>query len=146
MKKSGFTLVEVLIAMTIGFMIAALVTSVSVATLRDIRTARAHERLQANAISIISSVGYLIKQSARIDVKNPTELEITMPDVTKKTITLSVDHLTLNGAAITSDDVMVTYFKLIEGGQSVRMGFSLQLKNTTTILSATTTLARRNAL
>ena len=153
-KTRGFTLIEMLVAMSVGLLIAITVTAVAISGLRYARTARALERLHSNAFYITDSIGNYIKQSAAFSVDTVTnKLVVSLPDLTSRTISRSgtqicVDTTTppvCSGQIITSSDVQVTSFNVISATNSVRISFTLQAVSTGNTFSAVTTLARRNS-
>ncbi len=87
-----------------------------------------------------------MKQSAGFSLTSPTQLKVTMPDLSVQTISFSGTTVKLNANNITSTDVEVKNFKMVSGAQSVRVMFTLKAVNGTETFSATTTIARRNAL
>lgn len=141
------TLVEVLIALGIGASIATVITLVTSTGLKNMRSGRRAERVQANAIFISDIAAYWIKQGEFFSIAaSPPKLEITLPDASIKIIRLQNNRVTLDGAAITSDDVRVTYLHFKRLARSIRVGFTLQAQGGAENFSATTTIAQRNTL
>lgn len=154
-KKSGFTLIEMLVAMSIGLLITITVTAVAISSLKYVRTARALERLHSNAFYITDTISNLIKQSASTTVPGLTTLKVTAPDLTTKTITLAGGQITIDTTPITyltSTDVSVLYFRVVPALNanhtinSIRVGFTLKSVSQGKIFFATTTFARRNSI
>ncbi len=143
--NKGFTLIEVLVAMVIGIAIALLVASVSLSALKEVRMTKRLERLHSNATYISNTIGYLMKQSADFDVKNPTQAVITSSDLTTNTITLSGTNLTNNGTAINSTDVQVTSLTFTSGARSLRVNFTLKITTGAETFSGVMTVAQRNS-
>jgi type II secretory pathway pseudopilin PulG len=150
-KNKGFTIVELLVAMTIGITLAAVVTGVAVSSMREVRTIKRSERLHSNAVYVTNTLGYLMKQSAGFNLVSPTQITITLPDLTTKTISLSGTTIKLGTDPLTSTDIQVTNFKMLSGANSVRVIFTMKFLNGTELngtetFSGTTTVARRNTL
>jgi prepilin-type N-terminal cleavage/methylation domain-containing protein len=143
----GFTLLETLIALAIGAVVAgilAIVTSVGIA---HIRKAKRVERLQANAVFIANAFSYWTRQGLLASTPSSTQLNLIVPTATSTRVLVfkkDGNRVTLDGAALTTDDVRMERLSLRALPRSVRMGFTLRVQNGSESLSATTTQALRN--
>lgn len=143
---AGFTLIEVLIALSVGATIATIITLVTSTGLKNVRAIKHTERLQANGIFIADALTYWIKQGVYYTIIPPSTLQILLPDSTLKTIAKTGNRVTLDGAALTSDDAQVPYLAFKKLDHSVRFGFTLKYAAGSETFSATTTVAQRNTL
>ncbi|MDO8558301.1 MAG: hypothetical protein Q7S09_03895 [bacterium] len=143
--QSGVTLLEVILVLTIGVAVATMVTLVTSAGLKNIRSAKRLERLHANAVFTTNALTYWIKQGDLLTVTSTTALRIILPDSSIKYIEKSNNRVTLDGNAITTDDAQVTNLTFARFGRSVRFGLSLKARNAPETLSVTSTVAQRNS-
>ncbi len=144
-SESGVTLLELILVLTIGVAVATIVTLVTTAGLKNIRSARRFERLHANAVFTTNALTYWVKQGDLLTVTSSTALRIVLPDSSVKYIEKSNNRVTLDGNALTTDDVQVTHLAFTRFGRSVRVGLSLKARNATETLSVTSTIAQRNS-
>lgn len=141
----GFTIVEVLIAIAVSLIIVGALIEVTFQGLKYIRQVKSWERLQANANLVMDSTAYWVKQASRLETTG-SKLEITLPDLSKKTIEKSGSRINFDGTPFTTGDVNVTALTFVPLAHSVRIAFTLQAPDTGRTLSVTTTVARRNDL
>lgn len=134
--KSGFTLIETLVAIGSGVIITAMIIFVFTTGLKHIRLIKNSEILNSNATFILDKITYLIKhgEDFRVLPASPGDtLEITFPNNSTTSI---------NKSDFETDDINVTTtFKKFQ--RSVQINFIIQVKNTTSTFSATTTIAQR---
>ena len=145
-KNSGLTILETILTITIGVTAAVFMTLTAIAGIKSIRDEKKSERLHANATHIVETVTYLVKQGKIISVPNASTLTVTLPDFSTKTVTLSGNRLTVDGEAITSNDIKLSEITFIKLARSVQMAFTLTTQDGQKIFSATTTVAERNTL
>lgn len=144
--KKGFTLVETIVALSLSLLVCLVVISTAVSSFKVTRTAKELERLHSNALYIANDIGYSVRQSARLSVPNATTLNITLPDLTKKTVTLSGTQILIDGVPITTVDIQVTAFQITSAPSSVKITYSLKSTTGSQTFSAETAFARRNPL
>ncbi|MFA5830408.1 MAG: type II secretion system protein [Candidatus Paceibacterota bacterium] len=138
--SSGFTLVEVLISLALGAFVSIMTLMILTPGLRHVREMRESERLHANAVELVETVSYYVKQSK--DFKDPvssSKLEILFADGTIATVEKIGGNVTLDGQNIATSTTNLA-FRQFE--KSVQMSFTM--KSMTSEFSATTTIARRN--
>ena len=111
--KSGFTLIEMLVALSLGVAIASIIVLVVSSGLKGIRSTKQSERLHANMAAVMDALDYWIKQGDDLIVQVPSTLEVLLPDITIKTFSLIGGAIMLDNAAITTKEVRVTnlYFQ-----------------------------------
>lgn len=141
----GFTLIEVIVGLTIGVVIATVLTLTVSTGLRSMRGAKHRERLHANAVFLTNALDHWVKQGVLLQTPTPSTLAILLPDSSTKTIAKTGNRVTLDGNALTSDDVVVSGLVFSRMTRSVRIAFSMQKAGSSEIFSVTTTVAQRNA-
>jgi len=142
-SKSGFTLVETIVAIGIGLLATTMLFYIFTFGLRNIQTIKNTEKLHSEANFLLNTFTYWIKQGENVTTSGST-LEIEFPDLPLKTITKSVDdRVTLDGTPITSDDIQVTDLNFTGMSRSVQIRFTIEAKNGDENFSATTTIAQR---
>lgn len=144
-KKSGFTLIETIIALTLGLTVVSMITFLSSEGIKDIRAIQQQERLQANAMSLSDSFSYWIKKGEVFNALSSSHLQITMPDSSEKCFEWAEDTINLDEESIVSDDVKVTDLQFIPMEHSVQISFTLENQNSNAKLSTKTTVAQRNS-
>jgi len=146
-KKRGFTLVEVMMGLGISFWVATMIILVTVGGLRNIRTIKDWENLHSNALFLTDVIAYWVKQADQLEVASPSQLQITLPNYSVKTIEKTADNkITIDGGELTDNNVQVTQLNFTHIGRSVRINFTLKGKNSTEVISVNTTIAQRNTL
>jgi prepilin-type N-terminal cleavage/methylation domain-containing protein len=143
-RKSGFTLIEMVIAITISVAITSLIVLVVAQGLRNIRVVKGWENLHSNAAFLVDVTTHWVKKGKDLEAPLPSELLITLPDFSTKSIKKTGDQITVDGRTITTDKVKVTNLNFTPLTNSVRIDFTLEEKTTTKTLSITTTVAQRN--
>ena len=152
-KKFGFTLIEIIIAITIGLTMIMIMAVFSAEGLKQIYLIRSQEQLNETALSITNVFTYWIKQGKDLQTPSPSpsDLHVVLRDVPEKVFSKSGDFITLDGVAITSNNLRVTQLiftpmDLVAGiPQSVRIEFTLQtISSSAPPLNIKTTIARRN--
>jgi len=146
---SGFTLLEVLIALTIGIVVATVFTLLVSSGFARLRASRRLERVQANVGYVAETLSYWAKQSLLLQAPSSTELRVIIPTATSsRTIVFqkTSTRVTMDGAVLTTDDVEITGLGFRNLQRSVRFGITARSKADPSItLSVTSTAARRNS-
>ena len=147
-KWQGFTLLEVLIALTIGIIVATVFTLLVSSGFARLRASRRLERVQANMGYVAETFSYWVKQGLLLQTPSPQELRVIVPTATSsRTIVFQKTgmRVTMDGAALTTDDIEVTNVNFRNFQRSVRFNITARSKADPSItLSATSTTARRN--
>lgn len=145
-QESGFSLIELVIALAVGLIVSGIVIGASVNTLRDIRAVKAAERLHANTVFFIDSVNPLVKQATEMSLVsgNPEKLEFTFSDLSHTIIEKSGDTILLNGTPMLSSDILVQSLIFTDMPRSVKISASLQERRSGKIFMFSTTIAQRN--
>ena len=151
-KESGFSLVEVLVAISINLLIIIIIMAIIIPGLGHIRMIRNDRNLQLTTSSLVNQLSYWIKQASEITVSGDT-LEIELHDNSTRIITKDVnERITIfNGVSteyLTAENIEVKklggldLFK--EMGHSIKIAFTLKVENADEAFSAETTIAKRN--
>lgn len=143
-KNRGFSLIETVIALSMGSFLAMMIVASLATGLKGFRELKRSERAHANAVYLGDAFQYWVKQGKKLELNGASTLEITMPDFSSKTIALSGGRATLDGSPITSEDVEVTSLIFTKLVNSVRMSFSVKSKSGDEAISLITTSAKRN--
>lgn len=141
-NNRGFTLIELIIAMSIGLVISMILLFVAVSGLKYVRETRQRERLQAEAIFLVNKFAFWIKQGTQLDVPNSSELQVKLLDATVKTFKKDGTKILLDGEQLVSDEVLVNNLDFTEMSRSVRIHITLSQSDAS--FDFTTTLAQRN--
>jgi len=139
----GFTLIETLVTLCLGVIVASILTVVTLRGLAVIQTTKQKERLHANAVFFFSTVSYWIKQGKSFAVPNASSIVITLSDGTTKTIMKNGGKVTLDAVAITTDDVLVQNISFTEMTNSFRVGLDVKTSDSGEQFLGTTTIATR---
>jgi len=147
-SKSGFSLVETLIAISLSLLVVTMIVAIVAPGLKYVRIIKNNRILHSNTAFLMNQFDYWIKQGVAINVLTPSTLEIKirLPDssIMTKTITKSGDNITLDGVPLTSDNVKVTNNQIFtKMAHSVRI--SLELAKGDQTFKAETTVAQRNS-
>ncbi len=149
--KKGFTLLELMVALGVGLMIATIVLTTVTIGLRAAQTARRMQKLHSDAIYITDQLAYWMKQSKNFVVSGSgnNTLKVTLKDDTVQTVTLQTvsgeGKIIVNGIAITNSSTNVTALSFSALAKSVLINSTLQSGTTTNQYSFRTTIAQRYA-
>lgn len=152
-QESGFTLIELIVAMAIGTVVGLVVALVSVGGLRTLRVTKGQERLHSNALFITDTIGYWMRQAEDFTViSSPPQLTVELVDGSTKVFSLSGDNEFLYddpadadpATVLTTSDVEVSSLNFTELERSVRVEMTLAQSAGSESLDINTTLARRN--
>ena len=144
----GFTLIEVIVALSIGVLIMTMFMTVISSGFRNIRTTSQTKELHANAVYILNTLTYEIKQaeSLNVDELDSSILKIKPYDSVTKTINMEDESIKLDGVELNNDNVEITGLEFIKMPKSVRINFTIESSTGDQSLPVTTTIAQRNNL
>ncbi len=149
-KKNGFSLVEVLVAISINLLVIVMIMGVVLPGLRHIYMIKNERDLHAATQSLTTQFNYWIKQGADIEVGPANELTIHFIGSPAKTITENGNTIVIiegvDEESLLANNVIVDSLEFTEMDRSVRIEFTLQIDGTEDSFSATTTVAQRNSL
>src|SRR3989344_792237 len=143
-KRAGFSMIELLVALSLSVMTATGLTLTMTQGVKNIRAIQRANRLNANAEFVASTLTYWVKQSAQISSPAASTLDLTLGDFSHKTIALTGTNITLDGSAITGNDIEINNLAFTALKKSVRISYTLKAKNAKETLSVTTTVAQRS--
>ncbi|MBI4114399.1 MAG: prepilin-type N-terminal cleavage/methylation domain-containing protein [Candidatus Niyogibacteria bacterium] len=143
---AGFTLIETMVAIAIGTFIAFMLVGTTTAGLKQMRYSHNSQRLHANAVFIIDAFTYWTKQARILDSPDVQTLTIELSDGATKTLTSDINAITLNGSAITTDDIAINSLTFTKLERSVQIDFELHRNGYDETFHVTTTVALRNDL
>ena len=149
-KEKGFSLVEVLVAISLNLLIAGMIITIASSSLRHIRTIKDHRNLYSTVSFLNNQFTYWIKQGAVVEVDSldSSILYIKPPGSSTTTITKTTiagrDTITIDGNDLISNNIKVGNLVFTEMDHSVRIAFTLNTGNPAKTFSATTTVAQRN--
>jgi len=138
-KSRGFTLIEMLIAISISIIVAMILLMVSTNGLKYAQEIRQSQRLQAEADYLVNKLAYWIRQAKNLPSPGGpfTEFAITLPDNTVKTFKQNGDQIFLDTEALTGNNIQSAEFYIKDRAVKI----NIQFKNN---FSIKTTLAQRN--
>lgn len=147
-NKSGFTLVETLVVINLGLLISVTAIAIFVSGLKQIQSARNLTDLHSNAIFLSNTISYWVKQGKNLSLPSPYVLEITLPDSSSKIITRDEENnnLTIDSSVFNPDNIEVTQLSFDKLEKSVRISFTLKMKESGETFSLKTTISQRNNL
>jgi len=135
-KKSGFTLVETIVMFAVVIIIVTTIMSVVVSGLKHIRYIKNLGRLHSNAVYLVNTLNYWIKQGEDLNVPSPSILEVTLPNSPTKKV--------IDDSMFNTSDIQVNALTFTQLAKSVQISFTLQAENEE--LHIQTTIAQRNNL
>lgn len=141
---NGFTLVEVLVAVSIGAALLMATSQIVVDGLREVRIVKHDERLHANALYVIDTLSYWIRQSRSLTQVSDTEFEIQLQDLSTKKVWQNGTVMRIGADPITTVDAEIVYVHFQKVDESMQMAFTFRsTEDPTRTFSGTTTVARR---
>ena len=129
-KTSGFTLMETVVALSLGMILTAMIVFVFTAGLKNIRKIKNIQTLNSSASFFLDTATYRIKRGEIFDATTPGELKFISPTLDP----INKSFFINNGA----DEATTTF---TEFQKSIRLNFIIQKGSET--FSATTTIAKR---
>ena len=141
---SGFTLMEMLVAMALGAFVLIMLMMIMIPSFKNIRDIRATQKLHADSVQIIDTLSYYAEKATLFTVPNSSTLVISLPDGSFATTTLNGTAITENDLLMIDSDTEVTSLQFKDLARSFRMSFTLKNPETGKTFSATTTITRRN--
>ena len=142
--KPGFSLIELVVSLGIGIIVALILVGVTTTGLRHMRAEKSAALLNTNALFVANTAGYWIKEAERIDVTASSTLVITLPSNATETISQIGNAIMLNNASLTPPSVRVSGLLFTPLARSVRISFTLKSISGDEILPIVTTVALRN--
>ena len=143
-KEKGFSLVEVLVAISLNLLVVAMIIAIGVSSLKHIRMIKDQRNLYSTASFLNNQFTYWIKQGVLFNTPVSSVLEIRLLDSSTTTIAKNGDSIEIDSQPLISDTVKVDEIVFTKMDNSVRIAFTLNTGNPTTTFSATTTVAQRN--
>jgi len=143
-KNSGFTLIETLVALGLGVLVATILGTTMVLGINSIKGIQQKERLHSDALVFTETLQYWIKRSSELTVVSPTELQVLLPNAYTKIIEKNGDDIFVNGALLTTDGIKVSNLKFVKISNSIRVAFTFTSEESDDFFSATTTITQRN--
>lgn len=143
-KEKGFSLVEVLVAISLNILVIVMIITIATSSLRHIRTVKDRRNLYSTASFLNNQFNYWIKQGVLLNTPVPSTLEIRLPSSSTTTIAKNGDRIEIDSDPLTDDNIKVDNLVFTKMDHSVRITFTLNTGVPTTTFSATTTVAQRN--
>jgi hypothetical protein len=143
-NQAGFSIIETIIAMSLGALMALMLMMVTIHGLKYIREIHQQERLQANAVFLSNKFSYWVKQGATLDSPSLSELRIVLSDGSEKVFTMSGNDITLDGSSLISDEVEITSLVFTPMAKSVKVNLNLKAKGANVEFLLISTFAQRN--
>ena len=145
-NKSGFTLIETIVALVLGALIIGVIMSVVISGTKQSRSIKRTLKLHSDIAFLVDNLNYLIKQGQDIDVSGDSlTLTIFFPNSATTTIKVDGDEIKINDNSFTDKSIIeVKDFSFTEMANSVRINISLEAKNNSEKASISTTIAYRN--
>lgn len=141
--KKGFTLIELIVGITLGVLLIGMITTVFVYGLRHIQKIERDQVLHSNAMFILNTITYWVKQGKELDDFTPGTLNIILPDSTTKKIAKNGNSIKIDdGEPITPSNIKITDLNFIKMAHSVRVNLAIKVANSEETF--TTTIAQRN--
>ena len=145
-NKSGFTLIETIVALVLGALIIGVIMSVVISGTKQSRSIKRTMKLHSDIAFLIDNLNYLIKQGQDVYVPLSGDfLTITFPDSATTTIKVDDQEIKINDDSFTDKDIIdVKSLSFTPMANSVRINISLEAKNNSEKASISTTIAYRN--
>src|SRR3989344_3276394 len=87
LKQSGFTLVELLVGLTVGALVITAISSAAVSGLKHFQTLKKTQLLHSTSVFLINTATYWIKNAEDLNLVSLSDLQIKLPgdtDFTKE--------------------------------------------------------------
>jgi len=148
-KKRGFTIIELLVALSIGSIVLGTTSFVIANGLQQIRSIKYMERLHSNTVHTINEIRYLVLQAETLTEDSDTQLSVRIRDgatYATSIISLVSEQMQIDGVTVTDDTVRVTSLNFDVIGGSVQIHLTLEAGSVVSprTYSVTTTIAQRN--
>jgi prepilin-type N-terminal cleavage/methylation domain-containing protein len=152
-KQAGFTLLELLVAMTIGLVISGIIVSITTVGLKSAQVSNQQARLHSDALYVTDILASWMKQAQGFTVTGTgSTLNIFLPDGSTESFTRNTgtNRITLNSTPVTSSNINVCALAFTELERSTQVTATLkanpcaQTTNNQTF-TFTTTIAQRYA-
>jgi type II secretory pathway pseudopilin PulG len=144
--KTGFTLLETLLVITLGLLISLITVAIFTSGLKQIQEIKDLAQLHSNAIFLSNTLSYWVKQGESLNTPSDSTLEIVFPDSSLKTISQQDENILIDGATFNASNIEITNLSFSRLARSVKVEFTLRIKGTEKTLSTKTTIAQRNNL
>ena len=143
-REKGFTLMEAIISITLGLMVAAIIMFIVPPGIKRLHQVKSLERLHSDAEFVISRLSFYIKKGKNISLSSPSTLEIEMPDSSLKTISKEGEEIKIDGMPFNSEEIRVTDLSFEKMARSVKVTLGLESIRTEENISLKTTISQRN--
>ncbi len=140
-KSKGFTLIEMLVAISIGIVGATLLLMAATNGLRYAREIREKQKLQSEAEYLINKLAQSIRISKEIEVVSASKLKLKT-STGERTFEQDGNKIIYNGVQINAADTLVTNLNFLPKKNALKVAMTLQGKESQ--VSFKTTLAQRN--
>ena len=138
----GFTLVELIVAISIGIVVLTAFSSIFVSSLNNIRAINQTKQLHTNAVYIINTLTYEIKQAKKLEVSGGSILTITQPD--GPDANSDDDIIIINADSFNNSDVTIENLNFITMQRSFQINFTIESVAVGKSFTVTTTKSQRN--
>lgn len=140
----GFTLMETIVALGLGILVMTAIMAVVIPGLENIRYITRVEQLHVNAVFLLNTLTYWIKQAEELNVPSASLLEIKLSESTVKTVKKDGNNIIIDGVPFNADKVEITGLNFTEMPKSVRVNLIIKTKGGDEELPIITTIAQRN--
>jgi type II secretory pathway pseudopilin PulG len=142
-SEAGFTLMETIVALGLGILVMTAIMAVVIPGLENIRDITRVEQLHVNAVFLLNTLTYWIKQAKDLNVPSASLLEIELPD-SVKTVKKDGNNIMIDGVPFNADEVEITGLNFTKMPKSVRVNLTIKTKGGEEELTIITTIAQRN--
>jgi prepilin-type N-terminal cleavage/methylation domain-containing protein len=127
-KKNGFTLIEILVSVTILSIVSTVIASILFLSLRSDDKTRATKEVKQNGDAVISVIKQFVRSANSISCLSD-QIETTNPNGESSLFSCNEGKIASNSADLTNNLVECSDFSVIcssvTGGQLVEISFSL---------------------
>lgn len=147
-KNKGFTLIESVIAIGLGLIAVSMIISFIIPSLRHLAEIKRRETLHSNALFLLSTFNFWIRQGERVEIPDSSTVEVRLPDSSVKTIERKKDeeekfNVYLNDKILNTKEVEIENLKFTQAPASIKVDLDLKGEDGTSY-SFSTTIANRN--